>query len=99
MAMKRKKYSPEFKAQAVIELMREEQSIGQLSSKFGVHSSQLIKWRKAVIEGMPELLTDGRKRDSLIKEHEERVKELYAQIGELSAQLNWLKKKSGYDTQ
>ena len=99
MAMSRKKFTPEFKAQAVIELMREEQSIGQLSSKFGVHTSQLVKWRKAVIEGMPELLTDGRKKDSLIKEHEEKVKELYAQIGELSAKLSWLKKKSGFDIQ
>jgi len=69
----------------------------QISSKYEVHSSLLNKWKRAAIEGLPELLADSRKRDNLIKEHEELTKELYAQIGELTAKLNWLKKKSGID--
>ena len=93
----KKTYSPEFKAQVVLELLREELTIGQISSKYEVHQTQLNKWRKAVVDGMPELLSDHRKKDTLIKEHEEAVKELYAQIGELSSKLNWLKKKSGID--
>ena len=54
----KKTYSPEFKAKAVLELLREEDSIGQISSKYEVHSNQLSRWRKTVIEGMPELLSD-----------------------------------------
>jgi len=95
-AMK-KKYTPEFKARVVLELLREESTISQVGSKNGVHPTQLSQWRKAVIEGMAELLGDKRKRDTLVKEHEETVKELYAQIGELTAKFNWLKKKSGID--
>jgi len=93
----KKTYSPDFKAKVVLELLREELTISQLSSKYEVHQTQLNKWRKAVVEGMPELLSDQRKKDTLIKEHEEVVKELYAQIGELSSKLSWLKKKSGID--
>jgi len=88
-------YSSEFKAKAVLELLREEDTIGQISSKYEVHPTLLNKWRKAVIEGLPELLSDKRKRDTQIKEHEELVTELYAQIGEITAKYNWLKKKSG----
>ena len=79
----------------MLELLREELTVSQIASKYEVHQTQLNQWKKAVKEGIPELLGDKRKRDTLVKEHEETVRELYAQIGELSAKLNWLKKKSG----
>ena len=50
-----------------------------------------------MIEGIPELLEDKRKKESEDKETRELIQELYAQIGELTAKLNWLKKKSGID--
>ena len=93
----KKTYTAEFKAKVVLEMLREEMTIGQMSSKYEIHATQLHRWKKSVLEGLPELLTDSRKRDILIKEHEEEVKELYAQIGELTSKLNWLKKKSGID--
>ena len=93
----KKTYSPEFKTKAVLELLREEESIGQISSKYEIHANQLTRWRKTVIDGMPELLADKRKKEAINKEHEELVTALYAQIGELSAKYNWLKKKSGID--
>ena len=93
----RKKYTPEFKAKVVLELLREELSIGQLAAGYEIHPNQLNKWRAAVLEGLPELLADKRKRDKLASEHEELTQDLYAQIGELTIKLNWLKKKSGID--
>jgi putative transposase len=93
----KKTYTPEFKAKVVLELLREEQTMGQIASKHEVHTSQLKSWKKAVIEGIPEILSDNRKRDTLKKEHEEAMRELYAQIGELTSKLTWLKKKSGIE--
>lgn len=91
----KKKYTPDFKAKVVLELLKEEMTVAQLSSKYEIHQSLINKWRNTVLEGLPELLADNRKRDTLMKEHEAEVQGLYAQIGEISAQLNWLKKKSG----
>jgi putative transposase len=93
----RKNYTSDFRSKVVLELLREELTIGQLASKYEIHRTQLNRWKKAVLEGIPELLSDGRKRDKLVKEHEEVVRDLYAQIGELSTKLSWLKKKSGID--
>ena len=93
----KKNYTPEFKAKVVLELFREELTLGQLSSGYGIHPNQVSKWRKTVTEGLPELLADKRKKDKQASEHEELTKELYAQIGELTAKLNWLKKKSGIE--
>ena len=91
----KKNYTPEFKARVVMELLREEMSLGQLAAKYEIHPTQISKWRKMATEGLPELLADRRKKDKLASEHEELPKDLYAQIGELTTKLAWLKKKSG----
>ena len=93
----KKTYTTEYKTKVVLEILREEMTIGQIASKHEIHPTQLHRWKKTVVEGLPELLSDNRKRDNLIKEHEDEVKELYAQIGELTSKMNWLKKKSGID--
>jgi putative transposase len=93
----KKNYTPEYKAKIVLELLREELSLGQLSAGYGIHANQVAKWRNTVLEGLPELLSDRRKKDKRESEYEELVKDLYAQIGELTTKLAWLKKKSGID--
>ncbi len=94
----RKHYTAEFKAQVVREVLREEKTIGQVASEYGVHPSQVIQWRDRVLAGMPELLS--RKGDGqgavTAAVHEKQVHELYAEIGELTTELAWLKKKAGY---
>ena len=93
----KKKYTAEFKAKVVMELFREELTLGQLAAGYGIHPNQVSKWRKTVTEGLPELLADRRKKDKMASEHEELTKDLYAQIGELTTKLAWLKKKSGIE--
>ena len=91
----RKNYTSEFKAKAVIEVLREEKSISEIAAERGVHINQLGKWKKTAMEGLPQIFDDKRKRKNEQKEHEEQVQELYAQIGELTTKVSWLKKKSG----
>jgi transposase len=46
---------------------------------------------------MVSLLTSEHQAATVAKEeHEREVQELYAEIGRLQTQLNWLKKKSGF---
>ena len=91
----KKNYTPEFNAKVVLELLREELTLGQLAAGYGIHPNQVSKWRNTVIKGLPELLTDKRKQGKQASENEELTKDLYAQIGELTTKLSWLKKKSG----
>jgi len=95
----RKTYTTAFKAKVVLEVLREEQTLSQIAGKYEIHPNQITRWRKAVVEGIPELLEDRRKKENGDKENRELVQELYGQIGELSAKLNWLKKKSGVDVE
>jgi len=98
MTTPRKKYSPAFKAQLVQELLKEEQTLTQIASKHGVHPSQLRRWRQAALTAMPVNFADEvqfQKQLAAINEQYDREKEkLYAEIGKLTTQLSWLKKKA-----
>jgi transposase-like protein len=98
MTTPRKKYSPAFKAQIVQELLKEEQTLTQIASRHGVHPSQLRRWREAALTAMPANFADEaqfQKHLAAITEQHDREKEkLYAEIGKLTTQLNWLKKKA-----
>jgi len=41
----RKQFSAAFKAQVVQELLKEEKSITQLATEYGVHPTQIGKWK------------------------------------------------------
>lgn len=95
--MKRKKYRPELKAEVVLKLLREEKSISQLSSEYGIHPTQLFRWRDEAVKNLAQLFTDDRKEITAMKKsYEDKIEELYAEVGRLTTNLTWLKKKSGF---
>jgi transposase-like protein len=93
----RKSYTPAFKAQIVQEVLKEEQTLTQIASKNGVHPNQLRRWKEAALTAMPAQFEDEerfQKRLVLLEANHEAEKEkLYAEIGRLNTQVNWLKKK------
>jgi putative transposase len=89
----RKTYSGEFKVKAVLEIFKEEKTISQIASDLEVHPNQLGKWKKEAIAGLAEVLEDSRRKgDKEIEALKNQIQELYAEIGELTTKLNWLKK-------
>lgn len=94
----RKTYSGKFKAKIVLEILREEKTISEIASQYEVHPNQLSKWKREAINGLANVLEDGRKKSDKEKEAlEKKTQELYTEIGKLTTQLNWLKKKSGIE--
>ena len=92
----RKTYPPELKAKIVLELLREEKTPAQISSEHGVHINQLQQWKKAVLEALPTVFErKNQELDELRKDTDKKEEELYKEIGKLTTQLEWLKKKSG----
>lgn len=95
---KRKRYSASQKAQIALEILKEEKTVNQIASEYGVHPNVLYRWKKQALENLPKLFEDSTKTEREQRaEHERQVNELYNEIGRLTIQLNWLKKKSGYD--
>jgi len=91
--MMSKHYTAAFKAKVVQELFKEEKTLVQIASAYEVHPTQLKNWRAIALEGLPRLFE---KRDSaaeLKAAYEQQQAELYAEIGKLTTQVSWLKKK------
>ena len=94
----RKHYTANQKAQIVLEILKEEQTISQVASAHGIHPTQLRKWKAQAVEGLPRLFSDeGQAVRTIEAAHEQKLDELYAEIGRLTTQLAWLKKKSGIE--
>jgi transposase-like protein len=81
-----------FKAKVALEAVKGEKTIAELSSEFGIHGNQIRQWRKQLLEELPRLFSDHRRREE--KDRGELLSELYQQIGQLKVELEWLKKKS-----
>ncbi len=89
----RKTYSSTFKAQVVLDLLKEEKTLAQLASEHGVHPNMLREWKAIALRALPGAFE---RRDTVAAAqvaHEQQLQELYAEIGRLTTQVNWLKKK------
>lgn len=91
----RKKYTSKYKAEVVLEVLREAQSLNEIAGKFEVHPNMLGRWKKEVLQNLHTVFENDKANEQ--RAHEAQVQELYAQIGELTTKLSWLKKKSGID--
>jgi transposase-like protein len=53
----RKSYSGKFKAKIAVEVIREQDTLAEISSKFEVHRALLTRWKKEALEGLPEIFS------------------------------------------
>lgn len=94
--MKRKQYTKQKKAEIVLELLKEEKTIAQIAAEYEIHPTQLSQWKKTALDGLPDLFERGEKAaQKAEKEQLLQVEQLYKEIGYLTTQVRWLKKKSG----
>lgn len=94
----RKRYSAAFKARIAQEVLREEKTITQIASTHGVHPNMIGEWKAAALKGLPMIFE--KEHSELAAEraaHEKQLNELYNQIGRLTTQVAWLKKKCGLE--
>lgn len=91
MKRERKRYSGEFKAKLALEVVKGQRTINEIASESGVHPTQLLQWKKQLLDNLPTMFADKRAKEQ--KAHEEQEAQLYQQIGQLKVELDWLKKK------
>ena len=88
----KKNHDAAFKAKVALEAVKGEKTISQIASEYGVHPNQIGQWKKRLLEDLPGLFSDRRRKEE--KEDAAETDELYRQIGQLKVELDWLKKKS-----
>ena len=95
--MEKRQFTPEYKAKIVLEILKEELSIGEIASRENVNRTQLQNWKKEFLENASRVFAQSkteRAAQQMIKETSEREQELMAKVGQLTIENDWLKKKS-----
>jgi transposase-like protein len=87
---KRRTFTPEFKFETVLEMVRGEKSIAQICRERDITESLLYKWRDAFFERAPSLFTD--QRSSRYDPQAERIAELERLVGRQALEMEVLKK-------
>jgi transposase-like protein len=89
---KRRKFSPDFKARVVMEMLTEQKSAAQASREYGIKDSVLSRWKQEFIERSPQLFEQGTASD----DRDQRIAELERMVGRLAMELEMAKKASRF---
>lgn len=93
MKAKRRRHDPEFKARVALEALKGIKTIQQIAKDFEVHPVQVSDWKKAMMEGASGIF--GTVRDKAETENFEHQRDqLHAKIGQLTVEVDFLRKKS-----
>ena len=88
----RKSHSAKFKAQVALSAIREDSTIAELSSKFGVHASVINRWKKEALSGLERAFSSKEK--AIKDDYDSVVKNLHTKIGELTVEKDFLEDAS-----
>ncbi len=97
--MSRKKgqsYSAEQKTKIVLELLKEEETIAQIATKYKIASQSIAKWKKQFLENASLAFEPTRAVQEFkdeIKSKDEEIAELQKQLGKSVVEKEWLAKK------
>ena len=86
---KRRNFTPEFKAEVVLEALRGETSQAELCRRYNLSEQQLSKWKQQVVENVATLFAST---DQQSSEAAERIAHLEQLVGRLTVALDIQKK-------
>ena len=88
---KRRYFTPEFKAEVVLEALRGESSQAELCRRHNLSEEQLSKWKQQVVENVASVFAST---DKHSREATERIAQLEQLVGRLTLALDIQKKAS-----
>ena len=81
------------KAKIALEAVKEQKTVNEIAQEYGVHPTQIGLWKKVLLENASQLFEVKRSAKPLDPQSD--PVRLYAKIGQLNMDLDWLKKSQG----
>ncbi len=91
MARKRRRFTAEFKGRVALEALQERDSVQAIATRYELHPNQVSAWKRQLMDAVPEVFARGGRR-KLVKEYEERLRDLHAKIGELTVERDFFRR-------
>ena len=94
MKRSRRKFTAAFKAKVAIEALKEQHTLAELAQKFELHPNQISQWKQEFIASSEQIFESGKGKKKEVKSASEEVdtQKLYAKIGQLQMERDFLKK-------
>lgn len=89
----RRKFTAEFKAKVAIEAIKEIKTVSELAQIYQVHPNLITHWKKEFLANAGKVFNAAKAESDELKKLKKENEELVHQIGQLSVDINWLKKK------
>ena len=87
---KRKRYTGAFKAKVGLEALMGVKTVGQIAREYQVHPVQVTQWKGIIRDHLPELFESPRQ---VGEDQQQVIAQLHEKIGQLTVEVDWLKKK------
>lgn len=87
----RRKFSSNFKTKLVLEVLKEQQTIQELASKYEVHPNQISTWKNEFLSNASSVFDSKKEKQNT---HQDTAK-LYKVIGEQKVEIDFLKEVLG----
>ena len=89
----RRHHGSAFKARVAVEAIAGHKTVNEIASTYEIHPSQVAKWKAEALQRLPEVLSDGRQAKAAVDSQTQG--RLYEEIGRLTMEVEYLKKKLG----
>ena len=86
----KRKFTSDFKLKVILDALTERETLTVLSQKYNLHPNQISLWKQDFLEKSKQILES--KKEESAKEKQD-VDALFAKIGQLQMELDFLKKK------
>ena len=88
----RRKFTAEFKSKVAMEALQERETLSELSKRYEVHPNLIVQWKNSLKEkGFIVFQESHPEKD----DQDKLIESLYKEIGSLTMDVNFLKKKLG----
>lgn len=89
----KKERTAEFKKRIALEALKEQKTVREIATEYEVNPMQVCKWKKALYENATQLFESPNRKRDVEKSMQEREAKLHEKIGQLTVELDWMKKK------
>lgn len=87
---KARNHTAEFKAKVALDAIRADSTVNEISSRYGVHSTQIHRWKSQALSSIK--MAFSGKLEKTEQGNQKLIDDLYRQIGQLSCENDFLKK-------